>query len=142
MPSVNPERPLKTRRMRWATNSNQGPWDLDVPAVGSVVRGGTTLPWRLVDEAGAEVEHVNLWLTELCACDCSPATLRAYAYDLLSWIRFLAAIGTQWTRVNSWDVRDWVRWYRFRENPQRRRGTSSAHQRPSPGAVNERTGKP
>jgi hypothetical protein len=65
--------------------------DLKVPATGSVVRGGKTLPWRLVDGAGVGVEHVNLWITELYACDCSPTTLPVYAYDLLSWTRFLDA---------------------------------------------------
>jgi len=61
---------------------------LDVPRLGAVVRGNAgSLPWRLVDESGAGVNHVNLWLADLFACDNSPATLRAYAYDLLSWSR-------------------------------------------------------
>jgi integrase len=117
--------------------------DLDVPATGAVVRGDpTSLPWRLVNGSGVGVDHVNLWLTELYACDCSPATLRAYAYDQLGWTRFLEAIDTHWVRATRWDVRDWVRWYRSRDNPQRRRGSTASNRRPNPGAVNELTGKP
>ena len=64
-----------------------------MPRAGAVVRGNTaSLPWRLVDGSGVDVEHVNLWLAELYACDSSPATLRAYAYDLLGWTRFLGTI--------------------------------------------------
>jgi hypothetical protein len=39
----------------------------------------------LVDGSGVGVEHVNLWLAELYTCDSSPATIRAYTYDLLGW---------------------------------------------------------
>ena len=117
--------------------------DLDVPNVGAVLRGNAgSLPWRLVDGLGGDVEHVNMWLADLYACDSSPATLRAYAYDLLSWTRFLDAIDKNWARASRWDVRDWVRWYRCRANPQRRRGSRSGDHRPAPGSVNERTGKP
>jgi hypothetical protein len=41
-----------------------------------------------------------------------------------------------------WEVRDWVRWYRSQENPQRRRGSRAGTSRPAAGSVNERTGKP
>ena len=83
--------------------------DLDVPRVGTVVRGSSaSLPWRLVDGSGVGGEHVNLWLAELYACDSSPATLRAYASDLLGWTRFLGAIETHWAQATRWDVRDWV----------------------------------
>ena len=116
--------------------------ELDVPRVGAVARGAAnSLPWRLVDSSGVGVDHVNLWLAELYACDSSPATLRAYAYDLLSWTRFLDAIGTHWARATRNEVRDWVRWYRSRENPQRRRASGGSAQRPNPGSVNEVTGK-
>lgn len=115
---------------------------LDVPRVGAVLRGDTgALPWRMVDGCGAGVDHVNVWLADLDASDCSPATLRAYAYDLLSWTRFLGVLQVSWAQATRAEVRDWVRWYRCRENPQRRRSSSSSDShRPTPGSVNERTG--
>lgn len=66
--------------------------DMVVSATGPVVRGdaGHGLPWRLVDAVGADVTR---WLIDLQASDYSPAMLRSYAYDLLSWLRFLAAAG-------------------------------------------------
>ena len=117
--------------------------DLEVARTGAVVRGKPiSLPWQLIDAEGRSIEHVNAWLTELSACDSSPATIRAYAYDLLSWTRFLDAIGTHWRQATRWEVRDWVRWYRSQENPQRRRGSRAGTSRPAAGSVNERTGKP
>ena len=117
--------------------------DLDVANDGAVLRGKAgSLPWRLVDGSGVGVGPVNLWLADLDACDNSPATLRAYAYDLLSWTRFLDAVHVSWASARPSEVRDWVRWYRCRANPQRRRGLVSGSHRPAPGSVNERTGKP
>lgn len=119
--------------------------DLDVPTVGAVVRGqpGEGLPWRLVDAAGADVDFAALWLIDLHACDYSPATLRSYAYDLLSWLRFLAAVEVAWTQASRWEVRDWVRWHQTRRNDQRtRRADAAGSERPSAASVNAKTGKP
>jgi integrase/recombinase XerC len=99
-------------------------------------------PWRLVDADGADIEHARRWLTDLHACGNSPATVRAYAYDLLNWLRFLDAIDVGWVRATRWEVRDWVRWHLANPNPQRRRGSRQANHRPTPGSVNEKTGKP
>ncbi len=55
-----------------------------VPRVGSVAVGGTELPWVLLDADGSKVELARAWLIDLHACDYPPATLRSYAYDLLS----------------------------------------------------------
>jgi len=55
-----------------------------VPRVGSVAVGGTELPWVLLDADGSKVESARAWLINLHACDYPPATLRSYAYDLLS----------------------------------------------------------
>ncbi len=46
--------------------------------------GGTELPWVLLDADGSKVESARAWLIDLHACDYPPATLRSYAYDLLS----------------------------------------------------------
>ena len=63
---------------------------LVVPRVGRVeeVRGGL-VPYRIVDASGAEVPTVSEFLRDLTASDCSPATVRSYAFELLGWLRFL-----------------------------------------------------
>lgn len=117
---------------------------LDVPRLGAVVRGSapSDLPWRLVDADGADVESARLWLVEMRASDYSAATLRAYAYDLLSWLRFIDAVDVPWQQATRWEVRDWVRWHQVHENPQRRRNVTNARSRPPAGSVNGTTGKP
>lgn len=118
--------------------------NLMVPATGAVVRGqpGDPLPWRLVDAAGADVEFAGRWLADLRASDYSSATLRSYSFDLLSWLRFLAAVEVRWTQATRWEVRDWVRWHQVRRNTQRRRGRQVEPTRPAPGSVNAKTNKP
>lgn len=118
--------------------------DLRVPSVGAVVRGvaGDALPWRLVDTVGADVDFATRWLSDLRASDYSSATLRSYAYDLLSWLRFLAAVEVRWTQASRWEVRDWVRWHQVRRNGQRRRSRQDGPTRPAPGSVNAKTNKP
>lgn len=117
--------------------------ELVVPNVGAVLAGQDTgsTPWRVVDASGAEVDAVSRWLADLHASDYSAATLRSYAYDLLSWLRFLAAVEVQWARATRWEVRDWVRWSRVRPNPQRQRGNRGRDHRPPAGSVNSVTGK-
>lgn len=36
------------------------------------------------------------YLRELSASDCSPLTIRSYAFDLMSWFWFLATEQTEW----------------------------------------------
>ena len=43
------------------------------------------LPYMLVDPAGTPVEPVRDYLLELFASDCSPLTIKSYAFDLLDW---------------------------------------------------------
>lgn len=126
---------------------------LAVPGIGSVFSTGLPdLPWVLLDADGAPMASVSAWLTELNASDYAPSTLRSYAYDLLGWHRFLAAIDIPWQRATRIEVRDWVRWRRVSPNPQRRRTATAVAStgtvadrgtgRPAAGSVNERTGKP
>jgi hypothetical protein len=42
----------------------------------------------------------------ICTPATTPATLRSYAYDLLSWLRFLNAVEVAWTQATRWEVRD------------------------------------
>jgi integrase/recombinase XerC len=116
---------------------------LVIPKVGAVVRGsGRGAPWRLIDIDGADVPAAHRWLTELHANGNPSTTLRAYAYDLLSWLRFLNVVEVGWKMAARAEVRDWVRWHLDNPNQQRRRGSGVNGRRPDPGAVNEKTGKP
>ena len=54
--------------------------------------GDPLLPFRLLDEHGAEVPAVMEFLHHMLADDASPASLRSYAYELLPWFRFLDAV--------------------------------------------------
>jgi site-specific recombinase XerD len=94
--------------------------------------------WRVVFP---DVEHVGAssYRRELAASDCSPATIRSYAYALLRWFRFLHERFVGWERAERSDVRAFVEHLRETPNPQRLRRSADA---PLPGAVNPQTGKP
>ena len=113
---------------------------LVVPRVGAVRRtGDPVLPWVVVDELGGRIDAVDDFLKHLLACGNSPASCRSYAYDLLRWLRFLAAVDVTWQRAQRCEVRDFVLWLRTSPNPARDRRRRDA---PPPGSVNARTGKP
>ena len=105
---------------------------------GVVECGGGPVPWTVVDRTGNPVGVVEAYLAELTGSDCSPLTVRAYAYDLLTWWRFLVARGVAWDRARRVDARDYVLELRGGDNPYRRRRPDSA----PAGTVNSRTGKP
>lgn len=100
--------------------------------------GNPALPWMVRDGAGAEISPVSGFLRELLACGNSPASCRSYAFDLLRWFRFLAAVDVAWDRAQRGEVRDFVLWLRLAPNPARDRQRPGA---PAPGEVNARTGK-
>ena len=113
---------------------------LVVPRVGAVrLTGDPVLPWVVVDELGGRIDAVDDFLKHLLACGNSPASCRSYAYDLLRWLRFLAAVDVTWQRAQRCEVRDFVLWLRTSPNPARDRRRRDA---PPPGSVNARTGKP
>lgn len=98
----------------------------------------TALPWVVLGGAGAPIEPVAEFLRDLLACGNSAASCRSYAFDLLRWFRFLAAVEVEWQRATRLEVRDFVLWLRACHNPARdrqRSGTAAA------GSVNRRTGK-
>jgi len=97
-----------------------------------------TLPWAVFDVAGAAVEPIAEFLRDLLACGGSPASCRSYAFDLLRWFRFLAAVDVGWDRASGLEVRDFVLWLRTCHNPARDRRSPAAA---GAGAVNRRTGK-
>ncbi len=56
------------------------------------------------------VEIGNRWLAHLEARNYSPATVRGYAFDLVSLGRFLEHAGIDWTELVPSDVFDWLEW--------------------------------
>jgi site-specific recombinase XerD len=107
---------------------------LVVPKVG-VVRATVDPiePWVVEFPVGVVVPIVARFMRELMARDSSVLTCRSYAFDLLRWWRFLAAVDRPWERACRDDVREFVVWLRTTPNPQRRAGEA--------GGVNARTGK-
>jgi site-specific recombinase XerD len=105
--------------------------------VGRVEEHPTGLRWRVIHP---HVEHAAAasYLRELAASDCSPATLRSYAYALLRWFRFLDGQLVSWQRAERVDVRAFIEHLREVPNPQRVRRRPD---RPLPGSTNARTGK-
>lgn len=75
------------------------------------------LPFVLVDGSGDAVAHVADYLRELAASDCSPLTVRSYAFDLLDWYRFLLVAGVEWKDATRVQVRDYVLMLRGAVNP-------------------------
>ena len=112
---------------------------LRVPQLGRVVADGSG-SWRLVGADGAVVKPVETFMAELLAGGCSAATCRSYCYDLMRWLRFLAAVEVSWQAAGREEVRDFVRWLRASANPARQRA-SGTDGRPPAGAVNAITGK-
>jgi site-specific recombinase XerD len=105
--------------------------------LGRVQQRGSGLAWRVIFP-DCEHEAASSYLRELAASDCSPATLRSYAYALLRWFRFLHDQLTAWERAERVDVRVFVEHLRDIPNPQRLRRPADG---PLPGSVNPRTGK-
>jgi hypothetical protein len=99
--------------------------------------GDPLMPFRLVDEQGAEVPAVSEFLHHMLADDASPASLRSYAYELLAWFRFLDAVGVAWDLAGRADARDFALWLKTARKPGRQRRPDA----PAPGSVNRVTGK-
>jgi site-specific recombinase XerD len=111
---------------------------LVVPRIGRVVEStDSPVAFRVVDAAGQELSAVSEFLREMVACDASPTTLRSYSYELLSWLRFLAAVEVGWDRATRAEARDYALWVAQARKPERRRRAGS----PAPGTVNAVTGK-
>ena len=63
-----------------------------------------------VEGCGPDGELVNGFLSHLVARAFSPATVRAYAYDLLNFLRFLAERGAGLRDVVATDLFDYLDW--------------------------------
>ena len=66
-----------------------------------VTRDDGTLQVDLLDDTGAAVPEVSVFLRHLAAHDYSPNTVVAYAHDLQHLWRFLASAGLTWERLKS-----------------------------------------
>jgi hypothetical protein len=88
-----------------------------VVVLGRVESSPTGLAWRVIFP---DVEHAaaSSYLRELAASDCSPYTIRSYAFDLLRWFRFLHDRLIGWERAERVDVRGFVEHLRETPNPQ------------------------
>ena len=111
---------------------------LAVARVGRVEEtGDRLLPFRLLDEQGAEVPAVTEFLHHMLADDASPASLRSYAYELLPWFRFLDAVMVSWDLAGRAEARDFALWLKTVKKPARQRRPDA----PAPDSVNPVTGK-
>ena len=63
-----------------------------------------------VEGCGADGELVNRFLAHLGSRAFSPATVRAYAYDLLNFLRFLAGRNARMADVVAMDLFDYLDW--------------------------------
>jgi hypothetical protein len=87
--------------------------DLVVARAGRVAQtSDPTLPWVVLDGAGARTDAADAFLKELLASGSSAASCRSYAFDLLRWFRFPAAVDVAWERASRAEVRDFVLWLR------------------------------
>ncbi len=105
--------------------------------LGRVESSPSRLPWRVVFP---DAEHTGStsYLRELAASDCSPLTVRSYAFDLSRWFRFLHERLIDWERAERVDVRAFVEHLREAPNPKRLRRRPDG---PPSGSVNAVTGK-
>ncbi|WP_216641971.1 MULTISPECIES: hypothetical protein [Nocardia] len=113
---------------------------ITLPKVGAVREGvQPSLPYRVVDDAGREIEAFSRFLRDMALTDASPLTGRSYGHDLLRWWRLVRLVEVGWERATRAEVELLVGWMRIARNPQRvRKGVSAG----AAGSVNLRTGKP
>lgn len=71
-----------------------------------------TVSWTVVDDAGAPVAPVEVYLAYLGALERSPNTVRAYASSLKLWFEFLDYSDLDWEAVELDDVARFVAWLR------------------------------
>lgn len=89
----------------------------DVGSISVALRGavvhqpGESLSYRVVFAGDERAERAaNAYLADLADTFARPLTLRSYAYDILRWLRFLAAIDVRFDCVVRTDYSDFVRW--------------------------------
>jgi integrase/recombinase XerD len=81
-----------------------------LPRWGRVVAAAGVVPWQVVDADGDVVEPIQRFLRDFVARGNRAGSVRSYAYVLLRWWRWLAAIGVDWDKATSAEVKDFVLW--------------------------------
>ena len=92
---------------------------LEVPRRGRVGPGTSGVAWLVYDEAGEPVVPVAEFLRDFAARGNSASSVRSYAYGLLRWWRWLAAVGVFWDRASAAEVRDLTLWLQLHPKPRR-----------------------
>ena len=112
---------------------------LRVPLVGAVLGPATPVPYRVVFPPDARAAATsNSYLSDLSDTFAQPSTLRSYGYDILRWLRFLAAIGVAFDEAVRSDYSNYVRWLLAAGKSG---GARRARTNPGGGRLNRETGK-
>jgi len=75
--------------------------------------------WVVLEDTGQEVAIIAGYLGYVATRGFSRHTVRAYAYDMLAFWRWLAATGKDVWQVTTEDLLRYIEWEKRRENPQR-----------------------
>lgn len=81
-----------------------------LPRWGRVVPAAGVVSWQIVDPDGRPVEPIQLFLRDFVAQGNRPGSVRSYAFVLMRWWRWLVAVGVDWDKATSSEVRDLVLW--------------------------------
>ena len=112
---------------------------LSVPLAGSILGPGTSVPYRVVFPPDARAAAAtNAYLCDLSDTFAQPLTVRSYGYDLLRWLRFLAALGVIFDEAVRSDYSDFMRWL---QAAGKTGGARKARVNPGSGRLNRETGK-
>jgi len=69
--------------------------------------------WTVLGDDDVPVEPIDRFLGYLSAIEWSPNTVRAYAYDLKDYWRFLVHRGLDWREVRLEDIGEFIAWLRL-----------------------------
>ncbi len=92
---------------------------MEVASVLRVVKVEGPVGFQVVEDEGRVVGPIETYLRFLAARSFSARTIRSYAYDLLSFWRWLTLAGKDFTTVASDDILAYVEWQKTVHNPQR-----------------------
>jgi integrase/recombinase XerC len=91
-----------------------------------------------LEGGGGDIDLVNSFLSHLWSRAFSPATVRAYAYDLLNFLRFLGQRSARFQDVVATDLFDYLDWQQ-RSTPSTAKVVGLTHRRgAAPATMNRR----
>lgn len=111
---------------------------LQIEPWGYVRPSDSSVAWLVYDDAREVVRPIAEFLRDFAARGNSPSSVRSYAYVLLRWWRWLAAVDVLWDRATQTEVRDLALWLQLHPKPRRKPRTVSAA---TAGTTNQITGK-